>query len=189
MNAIGVVCLYSWKRAINSLWVKPLSLVNCSHPTGCVINGESINTSNLATGGIVIPFAVYPSNLTTTAVIHSLAEGGAHADHHQNKHGEKSQYKKFTWGGHLGWLHSPQQNIFWPANFLNEPSERGLCSPHLKQLMVPMELEPLNGEPASLDLYRRPLLAIFVDSSLGIRWWFQVPSATLGWLGWSIDFQ
>ena len=63
-----------------------------------------------------------------------------------------------------------------PANFLNEPSERGLCSPHLKQLMVPMELEPPNGEPASLDLYRRPLLAIFVDSSLGIRVFYELPS-------------
>ena len=144
--------------------------------TGCVINGESINTSNLATGRIVIPFAVYPSDLSTTAVIHSLAKCGAHADHHQHKYGEKSRYKIFTGVGHLGWLHSPQQNIFWPANFLNEPSERGLCSPHLKQLMVPIELEPPNGEPASLDLYRRPSLAIFVDSSLGIRAFYELPS-------------
>ena len=42
--------------------------------------------------------------------------------------------------------------------------------------MVPMELEPPNGEPASLDLYRRPLLAIFVDSSLGIRAFYELPS-------------
>ena len=42
--------------------------------------------------------------------------------------------------------------------------------------MVPMELEPLNGEPASLDLYLRPSLAIFVDSSLGIWVFYEVPS-------------
>ena len=42
--------------------------------------------------------------------------------------------------------------------------------------MVPIELEPLNGEPASLDLYLRPLLAIFVDSSLGIRAFYELPS-------------
>ena len=42
--------------------------------------------------------------------------------------------------------------------------------------MVPIELEPLNGEPASLDLYLRPSLAIFVDSSLGIRAFYELPS-------------
>ncbi len=42
--------------------------------------------------------------------------------------------------------------------------------------MVPMELEPLNGEPASLDLYLRPSLAIFVDSSLGIWVFYELPS-------------
>ena len=42
--------------------------------------------------------------------------------------------------------------------------------------MVPMELEPPNGEPASLDLYRRPLLTIFVDSSVGIRTFYELPS-------------
>ena len=42
--------------------------------------------------------------------------------------------------------------------------------------MVPIELEPPNGEPASLDLYRGPLLAIFVDSSLGIRAFYELPS-------------
>jgi hypothetical protein len=42
--------------------------------------------------------------------------------------------------------------------------------------MVPKELEPPNGEPASLDLYRRPSLAIFVDSSLGIRTFYELPS-------------
>ena len=42
--------------------------------------------------------------------------------------------------------------------------------------MVPMELEPLNGEPASLDLYLRPSLAIFVDSSLGIKVFYELPS-------------
>jgi len=42
--------------------------------------------------------------------------------------------------------------------------------------MVPIELEPLNGEPASLDLYRSPSLAIFVDSSLGIRAFYELPS-------------
>jgi hypothetical protein len=42
--------------------------------------------------------------------------------------------------------------------------------------MVPIELEPLNGEPASLDLYLRPSLAIFVDSSLGIWVFYEVPS-------------
>ena len=42
--------------------------------------------------------------------------------------------------------------------------------------MVPMELEPLNGEPASLDLYLRPSLAIFVDSSLGIKAFYELPS-------------
>ena len=42
--------------------------------------------------------------------------------------------------------------------------------------MVPMELEPPNGEPDSLDLYRSPSLAIFVDSSLGIRVFYEVPS-------------
>ena len=42
--------------------------------------------------------------------------------------------------------------------------------------MVPIELEPLNGEPASLDLYLRPSLAIFVDSSLGIKSFYELPS-------------
>ena len=42
--------------------------------------------------------------------------------------------------------------------------------------MVPIELESPNGEPASLDLYRRPSLAIFVDSSLGIRAFYELPS-------------
>ena len=42
--------------------------------------------------------------------------------------------------------------------------------------MVPIELEPLNGEPASLDLYLRPSLAIFVDSSLGIWVFYELPS-------------
>ena len=42
--------------------------------------------------------------------------------------------------------------------------------------MVPIELEPLNGEPASLDLYLRPSLAIFVDSSLGIRAFYELPT-------------
>jgi hypothetical protein len=42
--------------------------------------------------------------------------------------------------------------------------------------MVPMELDPPNGEPASLDLYLRPLLAIFVDSSIGIRAFYELPS-------------
>jgi hypothetical protein len=42
--------------------------------------------------------------------------------------------------------------------------------------MVPIELEPLNGEPASLDLYLRPSLAIFVDSSLDIRAFYELPS-------------
>ena len=41
--------------------------------------------------------------------------------------------------------------------------------------MVPMEPEPLNGEPDSLDLYRRPSQAIFVDSSLGIRAFYELP--------------
>ena len=45
--------------------------------------------------------------------------------------------------------------------------------------MVPIELEPLNGEPASLDLYLRPSLAIFVDSSLGIRAFYELPSICL----------
>ena len=45
--------------------------------------------------------------------------------------------------------------------------------------MVPMELEPPNGEPASLDLYRRPSLAIFVDSSIGIRAFYEVPSISI----------
>jgi hypothetical protein len=42
--------------------------------------------------------------------------------------------------------------------------------------MVPIELEPLNGEPASLDLYLRPSPAIFVDSSLGIRAFYELTS-------------
>jgi hypothetical protein len=42
--------------------------------------------------------------------------------------------------------------------------------------MVPMELEPPNGEPASLDLYLRPSLAIFVYSSLGIKSFYELPS-------------
>ena len=42
--------------------------------------------------------------------------------------------------------------------------------------MVPMELEPPNGELASLDLYRRLSLAIFVDSSLGIKSFYELPS-------------
>jgi hypothetical protein len=39
--------------------------------------------------------------------------------------------------------------------------------------MVPIELEPPNGEPVSLDLYRRPSLAIFVDSSFDIRGFYE----------------
>jgi len=42
--------------------------------------------------------------------------------------------------------------------------------------MVPIELEPPKGEPVSLDLYLRPSLAIFVDSSLGIRAFYELPS-------------
>jgi hypothetical protein len=41
--------------------------------------------------------------------------------------------------------------------------------------MVPIELEPPNGEPVSLDLYRRPSLAIFVDSSFDIRAFYELP--------------
>jgi hypothetical protein len=42
--------------------------------------------------------------------------------------------------------------------------------------MVPIELEPPTGEPTSLDFYRSPSLAIFVDSSLGIWVFYEVPS-------------
>ena len=46
----------------------------------------------------------------------------------------------------------------------------------ITQASVPIELEPLNGQPDSLDLYRRPLLAIFVDSSLGIKAFYELSS-------------
>jgi hypothetical protein len=75
-------------------------------------------------------------------------------------------------------VHSPQQNILCPASFWNEPNERGLCNPHLKQLMVPIEPEPPKGEPDSFDLYRRPSLAIFVDSSLGICSFYELPGGS-----------
>jgi hypothetical protein len=46
----------------------------------------------------------------------------------------------------------------------------------LTQTSVPIELEPPNGEPASLDLYRRQSLAIFMDSSLGIKAFYELSS-------------
>jgi hypothetical protein len=41
----------------------------------------------------------------------------------------------------------------WPSSFLKEPVALGLCTPHLKQLIVPIaKVLPLNGDPATLDL-------------------------------------
>jgi len=41
-----------------------------------------------------------------------------------------------------------------------------------------IEPEPPKGEPDSFDLYRRPSLAIFVDSSLGICSFYELPGGS-----------
>ena len=50
-------------------------------------------------------------------------------------------------------LQSPQTNMGCPNSFLKDPVALGLCTPHLKQLIVPMaKVLPLKGDPATLDL-------------------------------------
>jgi len=52
---------------------------------------------------------------------------------------------------------------------LKEPLLRGLCTPHLMQLMVsPVLPSPSKGDPPFLDLYRKPSLEISVFSGRDI---------------------
>ena len=53
----------------------------------------------------------------------------------------------------LGGLQSKQTNMDEPKMRLNEPLLRGLCTPHLMQLMVsPVRPRPSKGEPPFFDL-------------------------------------
>jgi len=56
-----------------------------------------------------------------------------------------------------------------PSNLRKVPDARGLCKPHLMQLMV-LPAKPVvpNGEPPFLDLYRRPSCVILVVSSVAM---------------------
>jgi len=56
-----------------------------------------------------------------------------------------------------------------PSSLRKVPDARGLCKPHLMQLMV-LPAKPVvpNGEPPFLDLYRRPSCVILVVSSVAM---------------------
>ena len=56
-----------------------------------------------------------------------------------------------------------------PSSLRKVPEARGLCKPHLMQLMV-LPAKPVvpNGEPPFLDLYRRPSCVILVVSSVAM---------------------
>jgi len=56
-----------------------------------------------------------------------------------------------------------------PNSLRKVPEARGLCKPHLMQLMV-LPANPVvpNGEPPFLDLYRRPSCVILVVSSVAM---------------------
>ena len=56
-----------------------------------------------------------------------------------------------------------------PSSLRKVPEARGLCKPHLMQLIVlPAKQVVPNGEPPFLDLYRRPSCVILVVSSVAM---------------------
>ena len=57
----------------------------------------------------------------------------------------------------LAGLQSRHTNMLVPSNLRKVPEARGLCKPHLMQLMV-LPAKPVvpKGEPPFFDLYRRP---------------------------------
>ena len=66
-------------------------------------------------------------------------------------------------------LQSRHTNMLVPSSLRKVPEARGLCKPHLMQLMV-LPAKPVvpNGEPPFLDLYRRPSCVILVVSSVAM---------------------
>ena len=69
----------------------------------------------------------------------------------------------------LAGLQSRHTNMLVPSSLRKVPEARGLCKPHLMQLMV-LPANPVvpNGEPPFLDLYRRPSCVILVVSSVAM---------------------
>ena len=51
----------------------------------------------------------------------------------------------------MGGKQSPQTNMLLPASFLNELKERGLCKPHLAQLMLALPEDCAKGEPEARE--------------------------------------
>ena len=51
----------------------------------------------------------------------------------------------------MGGKQSPQTNMLLPASFLKEPKERGLCKPHLAQLMLALPEDCANGDPEARE--------------------------------------
>ena len=51
----------------------------------------------------------------------------------------------------LGGTQSPQTNMLLPASLRNDPKERGLCRPHLAQLMLALPEDCANGDPEARE--------------------------------------
>jgi hypothetical protein len=51
----------------------------------------------------------------------------------------------------LGGTQSPQTNILLPASLRKDPKERGLCKPHLAQLMLALPEDCAKGEPEARE--------------------------------------
>jgi len=51
----------------------------------------------------------------------------------------------------LGGTQSPQTNILLPASLRKDPNERGLCKPHLAQLMLALPEDCAKGDPEARE--------------------------------------
>lgn len=51
----------------------------------------------------------------------------------------------------LGGTQSPQTNMLLPASLRKDPKERGLCRPHLAQLMLALPEDCANGDPEARE--------------------------------------
>ena len=51
----------------------------------------------------------------------------------------------------MGGTQSPQTNMLLPASLRKEPKERGLCKPHLAQLMLALPEDCAKGEPEARE--------------------------------------
>ena len=69
-----------------------------------------------------------------------------------------------------------------PASLRNDPKERGLCRPHLAQLMLALPEDCANGDPEARERYRRPsgLILVVVLSRIPPFCLFSGPKAKVG---------